>query len=323
MSGTGIEYESDLISVVVLTFRRPRLLSRCLESLRALEVPPGRRLEIVVVEDSAGEEGAPVAERWSSDAGHRLRYVVQAGANISRARNRGLEEARGELVAFLDDDEWASPGWLVAMVSALVAHDADAVFGPSVAEFEGGSPPPFAPDTSFYDRDPDLPTGARREYGSTANVLLQRSLLPGGAAWFDPALGRTGGEDFELFLRRGRGGARYVWCREAEVHNFVPRARQTRRFMVRRSFREGQTNTMVRARLSTRPAREALRWMAKGAAQAAVFGPLALAALVGVPLHGTHHLHRFAAGLGKLLWGRCFRSELYATAGYGPDRAEA
>jgi glycosyltransferase involved in cell wall biosynthesis len=93
------------VSVVVCTRDRPEQLRACLDSLRWLRTRP---LEVVVVDNAPSDERA----RELCETYPEVRYVREPVAGLSRARNRGIAQSRGELVAFTDDDCVVDPGWL-------------------------------------------------------------------------------------------------------------------------------------------------------------------------------------------------------------------
>lgn len=96
------------LTVVVPTYRRPRLLERCLAALGHQDLPR-ERFEVVVVDDGSGGETAEVLRR-ASVALENLRPVSLAtNGGPARARNRGVAEAAGPVVLFLDDDVTATP----------------------------------------------------------------------------------------------------------------------------------------------------------------------------------------------------------------------
>ena len=99
-----------LVSVVVVTRNRPQLLD---EALTALEGQTYRRHELVVADNGRGGEARAVAER------HGARYVATPGVTLGRARQAGVLAARGEIVAFTDDDCLADPNWVQAIVDAF------------------------------------------------------------------------------------------------------------------------------------------------------------------------------------------------------------
>jgi len=107
------------VSVVVPTYRRPADLARCVDSILATEYP---LLEVIVVDNGPQEPDTAVlvAERYAAD--HRVHYVSERTSGASRARNLGVRVARGEIVAFADDDVVVDRHWLAALTHALIAH---------------------------------------------------------------------------------------------------------------------------------------------------------------------------------------------------------
>jgi len=108
-------------SVVVVSRGRPALLLRCLRSLSQMYHDA---FEVVVVADS---EGADAVQ--SSDLSGRVKLVRFDDANISAARNLGLSQVSGDIVAFIDDDAVAEPTWLSYLMSAFDDPQVDAATG--------------------------------------------------------------------------------------------------------------------------------------------------------------------------------------------------
>ncbi|MGZ4799203.1 MAG: glycosyltransferase [Acidimicrobiia bacterium] len=107
-SRTGTE---PLVSVVIPTRDRASSLDRCLESLAHLDYP---RLEIIVVDNApTTDDTKRCVERF---AGSSITYVREDQAGASAARNRGLREAHGSIIAFTDDDVLVDPRWIRALV---------------------------------------------------------------------------------------------------------------------------------------------------------------------------------------------------------------
>jgi succinoglycan biosynthesis protein ExoM len=305
-------------SVVICTYQRPALLARCLRSVLLQHVPDGCRFEIVVVDNSGDGNAEPVVAGCADGAAVPLRYVGDPRPNISRARNAGVAAARGRWIAFLDDDEEAGPGWLAALLASGETTGADIVFGPVEPVFET-APPAWDPEgASFYHRL-DLPDGAEApvhgEFGharrlgkvGTCNVLIRREVFDGDPEPFDPAFGRSGGEDSDFFRRQTRAGRRIVWAARARATEWVPAERTTLEFMARRRFRDSQTHVRLLLKNSGRPWFVAVVLMARGALQAGLWGPVrALGASLPEPLAARARFG-WTAGTGKLFWWRGLR----------------
>jgi GT2 family glycosyltransferase len=155
------------VSVVVPTYRRPDLLGRCLAALVAQEFDP-EGFEILVVDDAASEETRRQVEGIASGSRPALRYLPADGGRRgpAAARNLGWRRARGEIVAFTDDDCIPDPRWLAAGLGA---------FGrPGVAAASCRVVVPLPDDPTDYERDV---AGLETAEFVTANCFCRRSAL--------------------------------------------------------------------------------------------------------------------------------------------------
>ncbi|MEM6867609.1 MAG: glycosyltransferase [Cyanobacteria bacterium P01_C01_bin.121] len=103
-------------SVVVPTYNRPQQLKRCLEALTHLEYP-AERSEIIIVDDGSQSVMDSVVQPFQAVANVVL--VRQDNAGPAAARNTGVYRAKGEFVAFTDDDCMPEPNWLSEFAKAL------------------------------------------------------------------------------------------------------------------------------------------------------------------------------------------------------------
>src|SRR2546425_6789214 len=105
------------LTIAICTFNRADLLPRSLDSVRN-QMRTSADLEIMIVDNGSTDHTRDmVAEVQAEDS--RVRYVVEPNAGISHARNRALREARGEYLAFLDDDAWAEHDWLHNLIGTI------------------------------------------------------------------------------------------------------------------------------------------------------------------------------------------------------------
>jgi len=229
------------VSICIASFRRPRGLARLLDSLAAQQLPAGLDVEIVVVDNDAAGEARAQAIAASSAAGN-ARWFVEPRQNIAHARNRSVSEARGRWLAFIDDDEMADPGWLAGYWKLAQGGAGDGFFGPVLPRVDAGEAP-AAPASwldleTFFGR-PRHPRGTpvAAAETSTSNSFVRRSLFA--EQRFDPAWGRTGGSDVEIFDRMLAAGADFQWCDEALVREVIPARRRCLGWLSQRAFRGG------------------------------------------------------------------------------------
>jgi GT2 family glycosyltransferase len=201
------------ITVAVCTRGRASHLHRCLAALERLDYPS---LEIVIVDSGPTEDAV---RRLVSDRFPRFRYVSESQPGLSRARNAAIRHARGQIIAFTDDDCVPDPRWTRAIGRAFAEHDS--VMGvtglvvpfeletPAQALFEhhGGFGRGFR-FCMYQLRSPGAPRqvfhlGAGR-FGTGANMAFRRSIFAS-MDGFDVTLGAgtpsKGGEDLDMFFR--------------------------------------------------------------------------------------------------------------------------
>lgn len=224
------------ITIAIASAGRPSL-RRCLESIAAIEVPAGAAIDIVIADDSR-DGRVPVTIAALAPFRFPLRVVATAAGNVSVARNACLDAAGGDLIAFVDDDEWVEPAWLVRLLAAMADFDADCVFGPVHPQY-----PPSTP--AWIVRANPLHVdwgrrGRRVAVGRSGNTLLKRALVVQHAVRFDSALGRTGGEDTRFFHDLGAHGAVMVVTDDALVREETPPSRLSVGYFRHRALRTGQ-----------------------------------------------------------------------------------
>lgn len=227
------------ISVCVCTFKRPEGLARLLDRLERLETGGAFTYSVVIADNDANESARDVAASAAVRGKLDLVYSCERRQNIAAARNMTLSKATGDFLAFIDDDEFPEPDWLVSMLRTCEAYGVAGVLGPVRPHFER-PPPQWIIDGGFCDR-PEHVTGRPMPWDEcrTGNVLLRRSILAASPKPFDEQFG-TGGEDKDFFMRMEQQGHAFIWCNEGVVYEEVPPERQTRGYMLRRALLRGQ-----------------------------------------------------------------------------------
>ena len=222
------------ITVVVCTRERPGALARCLDSLLAQDYPGFRVLVVdnAPVTDATAEVVRSAARRGPVD------YLVEPKAGLSFARNAAVAAAPGEILAWIDDDEYADPNWLAEVARALADHpEADVISGVIVpAELEtqaqlwfeqfgghskgrGFRPDVFSPATAHI----QSPLYPLPPFGTGANMTFRAGVIERIGGW-DTALGAgtpaMGSEDTLAFTQVLIGGGTIVYQPTAVTHHY-------------------------------------------------------------------------------------------------------
>jgi succinoglycan biosynthesis protein ExoM len=288
------------ISLCIATYRRPERLAALLDDLVRQQLLPN---EIVVVDnDAAGSARAVVEQRRKLGAAFPIYYDIQPVKNISLTRNRTVELANGDWIAFIDDDERAPAAWLKQLAETVTRCSADGVLGPVQPVV-----PAYAP---AWIRKGDFYAWARMQTGAViplnklrfGNVLLHGALLRDGPAPFDQGYGLTGGEDGDLLCRLVRRGARIVWCDEAVVHEPVEAARLSLRWLLLRALRGGQdfARHKLAGRLGDLTTAGRARLFLRALVQSTIAGGLALLSWPFGRHRAVYWLLKASANLGKI-----------------------
>ena len=302
------------LSIVICTYDRPALLEATLRSCLAQANELELSIEIVVVDNHPSGSGRAVVDALAGAARWPVRYVTELTRNMSTLRNRGFEEARGRLVAFIDDDEVAERDWLDQLVRALRETDADIAVGPRLAIFAGDAPA-YDPTGSQFVRDLGLPDrslipltapSGKPRYGlGTGNSLFDASrCFPDHEPAMREAFGDAGGEDAELFVRLYGQGRQIVWAAKAVVTETVAPHRTAVTYRLIRVRREAQHYVSIYLDATPRPRLTWFKLMAKGLAQTVVGFVFAAVTFEFGSRRRLTGRAMMEHGLGKLLWKR-------------------
>jgi len=232
------EQNTPEVSVCICTYKRPALLLQLLESL-AKQTFPLASFEVIVVDNDKSASARQVimqtAQRYPALA---VRYEIEPIQGISYARNKTVALAAGELLAFIDDDEWACSNWLSDLAASMAKLKVDAVLGPVIPKYPAGTRA-WIVKSRFFER-PRFVTGTYIGSDScrTSNALVKarwvksRQPLP-----FEERLAQSGGEDHDFFKWLEGQEGKFTWCDTAVVYEEVPLVRQTLGYMLERGLR--------------------------------------------------------------------------------------
>jgi glucosyl-dolichyl phosphate glucuronosyltransferase len=238
------------ISVVIPTCDRPKTLMGSIESIRANHYP---NYDIIVVDQSANDQThQEIKDRFGGDP--KIVYLHSKIKCSSDSRNKGWRKAKGEIVAFTDDDAFVGDGWLEAYDEAFRRKDmrVGMAGGRITPVFE--IPRPFwLPSEKEYllpsfDAGNEMKPFPENCLPISANFAITRELLEA-TGGFDTRLGLKKdadipyitGEDSFLSIRVRSLGGFILYQPSAIVYHPITADRLTRRFFLKRNFREGAT----------------------------------------------------------------------------------
>jgi len=229
------------VAICIATCQRPRWLAALLASLGQLSMDEAStELSVIVVDNDPDGTArgavcaARAAFRWP------VSYEIETQKGISFARNRAVRLAlawKADLVAFLDDDETVSPGWLDQLLAVHQRYLPDVVAGQVVPSY-GPGVADWVVAGRFFER-PRHSTGTLVTCAITANCLISARLLADSVEPFHPAFAIGGGGDTHFFRQAHAKGASIVWADGAIAYERVPASRATVRWLLARAYRGG------------------------------------------------------------------------------------
>lgn len=234
-------------TVAICSYNRASALALSVPA--ACEQRAGFDHEVLVVDNNSTDATAEVLSRLQSRY-PALRCVVEPQQGLSHARNRALREARGEIVAFTDDDGVAQPGWLAGLAGAFEAPEVGCAAGKIVLDLPPEVPdwltPALHPYLAAFDRGAE-PGETDEAYGCNFAVPRALALELGG---FTAALGFSGGallpgEDTDLTRRITLAGHRIWYAPSAVVLHMVDRSRLCREWFLRRHRQQGRAEVLI------------------------------------------------------------------------------
>ncbi len=236
------------LDVVVPTYNRSKLLRRTIGSLLAARVPSGLEVTILVIDNNSKDDTEEVVREMQSDASLPVIYVRERNQGLSHARNRGIEEGKGDLIGFIDDDEEIDGEWYV-----VIARE----FSDAALEYIGG---PYLPNCSL-----PMPAWLPQGYNAVIGVIEPKARtrmgppfpgnLQGGNAvlrrrvfesvgGYSVKLGRSGKgllseEDAEFYRRLVKAGLYGLHVPDLIIYHYIPAERLTRKYYRRWCYWRG------------------------------------------------------------------------------------
>jgi glycosyltransferase involved in cell wall biosynthesis len=247
-----------MISVIVCTYNRASSLGKTLESLRQMTVPPDLKWELILVDNNSTDKTRTIVQEFSQTSGLNVHYVFEPQKGLSHARNTGIANSTGEIIAFIDDDVRVAPEWLRELEHTFREFDCTGAggritpvwdgiirpkwFATAGPYFLGGGPVPLF---DYGDKPKQItapPVGANMAFRKSAFEkygLFRPDLGPGGS------LGTQLGDDFDFGLRLLRARDKVVYSPRAVVFHPAIQERVTKKYFLVFYYNLGRTETRL------------------------------------------------------------------------------
>jgi glycosyltransferase involved in cell wall biosynthesis len=227
------------VSVVLATYNRAASLRTTLETFSRLVCPPALAWELLVVDNNSSDNTPSVIQEFARTAHFPLRYIFEKRQGKSFALNSGVAEAKGEIIAFTDDDVLLHPDWLTNLTRALEGSEYAAVAGRIVPSWNHPKPEWLEMDGQQAVVNLELGDEVTeiRLPPLGANSAFRKQVF-GKYGLFRLDLGPNESrhtitcEDWEFGERVMRGGEKVVYCPTAIVYHPVDPKRTTKKYFL-------------------------------------------------------------------------------------------
>ena len=236
------------ISAIITTFNRSAMLAAALKALIAQET--GRvRYEVIVVDNNSTDDTRATIERFLAAGHSNLHYVFEPEQGISHGRNAGIGVARGDIIAFTDDDTVVANDWIATIARAFAEQPDVAYIGGKILPRWAHPPPPWLTIHHWWPLAL-LDQGDVRFHVNAANPLC---LPTANAAFRREVFSRiglfsarfSGREDHELYLRLWLAGIHGSYEPEMVVTASIQPERYLKSYHHRWNTVTGRLNSMM------------------------------------------------------------------------------
>lgn len=239
------------ITVVLCTYNRCRSLAKALNSVAVSTLPQSVEWEVLLVDNNSNDQTREVAAEFCKQYPGRFRYVFERQPGLSYARNAGIREAKGHIIAFMDDDVIVEPTWLQNLTASMHNCEWAGVGGRVFPEWNCPPPQWLLTDQWYalgplpnFDLGPDARELTQPPFGS--NMAFRKRMFEkyGG---FRTDLGRRpdslmSNEDTEFGARLLAGGERLRYEPSAVLYHPVQKDRTEKGYFLSWWFHKGQAN---------------------------------------------------------------------------------
>jgi len=250
------------LSVVICTYNRASVLIDTLRSYSEMRGVNDPAIELLVVDNNSNDSTVKVVDEYSLRLPG-LRYVFEPAMGVSHARNTGIREAKGRLVAFVDDDVWFDQGWLEAVLQVFTKYpEASCMGGCSIPHFQSGRPVWLTDNLlSYYGSTlsgEQVKWMVYPEYPYGLNMAFRCEVFAA-VGLFNTFLGRKkknllSKEETDYFYRVSQVGLKVIYTPKALLYHRIPSERTEPSWILSRHYWQGVSNLAFK-QIHRRPSR--------------------------------------------------------------------
>jgi glycosyltransferase involved in cell wall biosynthesis len=230
-----------MISIIICTYNRDKYIYKTLEFIAKNDYSYDR-YEIILVNNNSADDTESECFRFRTDyTGINFRYFIEANQGLSFARNRGIIEAQGDLIVFLDDDSFVEWDYLKKLDHYCKEHPDMIAFGGKISPlFETGIVPAWLSTWSYswvaaINMGDKVKLFKGNRYPIGANMGFKKEYFAKYGV-FSTSLGRSkknliGGEEKDIFNRSSRKVNKIYYFPEIQVQHVIPESRTTKAYI--------------------------------------------------------------------------------------------
>ena len=243
-----------MFSVIICTYNRDKFLYDAMCHVAKNDFPVSE-YEIVLVNNNSTDHTESECQRFASNFPDvQFHYYVETKQGLSHARNRGIDESRGDMLIFLDDDSFVKPDYLSNLKRQMEAHPDAMAFGGKITPlFESGEEPKWLCKWTYswvsaIDKGNEVVLFEGNSYPIGANMGFRRNCIEQ-CGNFNTELGRSkknlmGGEEKDFFNRLKEKNLPIYYFPNIHVEHVIPPQRTTKDYIVRMGQGIGMSERM-------------------------------------------------------------------------------
>ncbi|GAX62979.1 glycosyltransferases [Candidatus Scalindua japonica] len=243
------------ISIIVCTYNRVDSLNRTLQSIKAMTVSDDIEWELLIVDNNSTDNTRKVVDEFISTSGLNCRYILEENQGHSHARNRGINESCGEIIAYTDDDVIVDKYWLQNIDNVFKENSISCVGGKILPIWEISCPEWLDNNHDFYGNLALLDYGDSPFYLDKpkiwgANFVVKKIMFEKYGT-FNTSLGRIFGklcsfDETDFLQRLIENGEKILYTPNLIVHHCIPAKRMRKSYFRKWRFDNSEMSALLK-----------------------------------------------------------------------------